>query len=136
MTKATILSATALACLFLPSCVAGGSGVRLEAKKNAGAIDLKIRYWEFRGNGLRKLKTCVVQYGSASSIESTKIVAREHSRGKDSVEWVASVPNRDGAKELPVRLTMMTEEMIGRNTTTDWLVKPRTLTGNYQLVAP
>ena len=136
MTKATISSATALACLFLPSCVAGGSGVKLEAMKNTEAIDLRIRYWAYRGNGLKKLKTCVVQYGSESSIGATKVVAREHSRERDSVEWVASVSPRDGAKDLPVRLTMMTEEMIGRNTTTDWVVKTRTLTDGYQLVAP
>lgn len=136
MTKASILVVLALAYLVLPSCVAGGSGVKLEAKESAGKVDLRIRYFAFGGANLEKLKKCVVQYGSDSSIESTKVIAVENSREREVVQWVANTPIPDNLKNLPVRLTFFTEELIGRNTISDWTVETDSLTSEYQLVDP
>lgn len=136
MTKAITLIVLAVACMFFPSCVAGGSGVRIEAKKSDKKIDLKIKYSAYGGANLRKLKTCIVQYGPKSSIESTKVIAVEILRKKEVVEWAASTPKLDNLNKLPLRLTFLTDDLIGRNTITDWIINTSNLTGEYQSINP
>ena len=127
--------------LFLPSCVAGGSGVKLVAKKNFQdnkRVDLKIRYYAYGGANLEKLKTCVVLYdsGSGSSASSARIVAVESSREREMVEWTATGLKISKARNSRVHVEIFTEVFKRPNTITSWMVSRDQLTSAFQSMEP
>lgn len=137
MTTLNILALTFIASsvLFLPSCVAGGSGVQLVAKKNFldnKTVDLKIRYHAYGGANLENLKTCVVRYDSGSSASSAKIIAIESSRERDMVEWTANGIRISKASNSRVEVEILTEVFKRPNTITSWIVISAKLTGEFQ----
>lgn len=125
--------------LFLPSCVAGGSGVKLAAKKNFQddtRVDLQIRYHAYGGANLEKLKTCVVRYDSGSSVSSARIVAVESSREREMVEWTANGLRISNASNSRVHVEIFTEVFKRPNTITSWSVSYEKLTSEFQPVEP
>lgn len=141
MTALKMLSLTFMASsmLFLPSCVAGGSGVKLVAKKNFQddkRVDLRIRYYAFGGANLRKLKTCVVWHDSGSSEPSAKIVAVESSREREMVEWIATGVRISRASNSRVHVEIFTEVFKRPNTITSWIVNHDKLSSDFQPLVP
>ena len=137
MTTLKILALTFIASsvLFLPSCVAGGSGVNLAAKKNFQddkRVDLKIRYYAYGGASLKKLKTCLVRYDSGSSASSVKVVAVESSRERKMVEWTLNGIRISNASNAGVQVEIFTEVFKRPNTITSWIVSHNKLTSKFQ----
>ena len=137
MTTLKILALTFIASsvLSLPSCVAGGSGVELVAKKNFlddKRVDLKIRYYAYGGANLENLKTCVVRYDSGSSASSAKIVAVESSRERDMVEWTANGIRISKASNSRVEVEIFTEVFRRPNTITSWIIISAKLASEFQ----
>jgi hypothetical protein len=129
-----IMSFLTISMLGLPSCVAGGSGVKVEARKHHSKTDLNIRYYSFGGADLKKLKTCHVRYDLGSLTSETEIVAVETFRKKDIVEWTASGLSLSKTGRSKVQIEIYTEVFNGRNTITSWTVNVDNLNSQYQSV--
>jgi hypothetical protein len=117
---------------LLIGCVAGGSGVFLEAKKAEKSIDLRLMYTAYGGANLKMLKICEVTYDSKLNHKSSRVFATEILRKADRVEWIANIPTHSQADKIFVQSIFHTKDLIGWDTISDWVIKSNNLSSSYK----